>query len=824
MGDFQNLKNQAAVIRDEQQDYKNTALRIGKMFIDMLEQLENVLPDENVQPDTLTVEPTETSYKLKFSTITSDGTIKSREVSLPLATETKAGIMSPALLKSVKDQIADLASKTVYNTYIDITTIKNGTLITEEQQKELERIFAATVPVYLQNVGFYEKTTNGLWTKTLVLRKESATYVADVTSTIWSIVIIKTDKELNGESYNPIANAPVQQAITSLSSKVDTQLPAIEEAKNEAIESINQNEQSAISNFNAQRVTPEMLSESTKQLIEASGGGTITNLPDDEDLESVDDGTGTKVIRLRNKAYSAENFSGLGRVYLRKNMVDEKNVLTQEMISKSNIIYHIQYDYSLDGAEINIPDKCVLNFDGGSLSNGTLVFNSTRLSGDVRIFTNISGTVSNNNIDVEWFDNGKLDYFTLFKQLGSIVSDQSITFSKKNYPIAFPDNQSSCLLLNKKSNISVYGNNCSIIVGSNEYPKYNVIDIQDCNGFYVSDINIIGDRLTHSYTESGGTHEFGYGIYVHTTLPADSGKKLMNGMISNCTISQMTGDGIILKNGYAGGRIDVNKCEIHHCRRQGISVLDCDEVYIDGVNIHEIGTFDGVDGARPACGIDLEPASGTLTITSFNVKNCTIHNTMGWGVVNARSMSDSRVNIYDSDINSIVCTQELKSFDIVRCNIGAPESEIENESWADDTGVNIPYANIRDCNIYNIHGRYIYLNGANNCIIRGMVDKGVITDIRCKDGMPLKQCAIENAAIKYSRNVMVAPEMINCRLDGIKFIIEDSQDKHRMINCVLEKCSSDNTYPVTLIGCTLDTKINQESVYQQCIIIDELVE
>lgn len=126
MGDFQNLKNQAAVIRDEQQDYKNTALRIGKMFIDMLEQLENVLPNENVQPDTLTVEPTETSYKLKFSTIASDGSIKSREVSLPLATETKAGIMSPALLKGVKDQLTELDSKSILRSGINENSFIKG--------------------------------------------------------------------------------------------------------------------------------------------------------------------------------------------------------------------------------------------------------------------------------------------------------------------------------------------------------------------------------------------------------------------------------------------------------------------------------------------------------------------------------------------------------------------------------------------------------------------------------------------------------------------------------------------------------------------------
>lgn len=56
---------------------------------------------------------------------------------------------------------------------------------------------------------------------------------------------------------------------------------------NQAINQIKQAEQQAISNFSSQKVSPEMLSESTKQLINASGGGTITNLADDEDIESV---------------------------------------------------------------------------------------------------------------------------------------------------------------------------------------------------------------------------------------------------------------------------------------------------------------------------------------------------------------------------------------------------------------------------------------------------------------------------------------------------------------------------------------------------------
>ena len=109
-------------------------------------------------------------------------------------------------------------------------------------------------------------------------------------------------------------------------------------------------------------VTPEMLSESTKQFINASGGGTITNFADDEDLTTVDN-----ALKLADKAYDPITYSGMGRKYLRKNLVDGKNILTQEMMTKENTIYIIQYDFIL-GEDIAVPANCVLEFDGGSVS------------------------------------------------------------------------------------------------------------------------------------------------------------------------------------------------------------------------------------------------------------------------------------------------------------------------------------------------------------------------------------------------------------------------------------------------------------------------
>ena len=51
------------------------------------------------------------------------------------------------------------------------------------------------------------------------------------------------------------------------------------------------------------------------------------------------------VAELSNKTYNPEEYSGMGRVILRKNMVNGVNVLTQEMINQDNTIYEVRYDY-----------------------------------------------------------------------------------------------------------------------------------------------------------------------------------------------------------------------------------------------------------------------------------------------------------------------------------------------------------------------------------------------------------------------------------------------------------------------------------------------
>lgn len=113
--------------------------------------------------------------------------------------------------------------------------------------------------------------------------------------------------------------------------------------------------------------------------------------PDEEDITGVRDGNRT-FLKFKDKGYDPAEFSGMGRIMLRKNLVgteacaidDEdhlNNVLTQDMIREENTIYIVQYDFDLDGKVISIPKGCTLWFQGGSINNGTIYLQETAILG-----------------------------------------------------------------------------------------------------------------------------------------------------------------------------------------------------------------------------------------------------------------------------------------------------------------------------------------------------------------------------------------------------------------------------------------------------------
>lgn len=115
----------------------------------------------------------------------------------------------------------------------------------------------------------------------------------------------------------------------------------------------------------------EQLNDNLKQLFRDKVN--VTNYPDDEDICSQDN-----LLKLKDREADASNFQSKGYVILRKNLVTVngivKNILTQNMINKPDTIYEIRYDFDLNGETIEVPENCTLKFEGGSLENGTILF------------------------------------------------------------------------------------------------------------------------------------------------------------------------------------------------------------------------------------------------------------------------------------------------------------------------------------------------------------------------------------------------------------------------------------------------------------------
>ena len=120
-------------------------------------------------------------------------------------------------------------------------------------------------------------------------------------------------------------------------------------------------------------ITYDMLSDTLKQLFR-NGGGTITNLPDEEDLTVKDN-----QLKFKDREYQEDSFNGMGYVILRKNMMGAINLLEQSAINKPNTIYEVRYLFYLDGNTITLPENCIIKFNGGQFNNGTLNLNKARL-------------------------------------------------------------------------------------------------------------------------------------------------------------------------------------------------------------------------------------------------------------------------------------------------------------------------------------------------------------------------------------------------------------------------------------------------------------
>lgn len=137
-------------------------------------------------------------------------------------------------------------------------------------------------------------------------------------------------------------------------------------------------------------------------------------VPDEEDVTKTEEGK----LKFADREYDSLTPDGMGYVILRKN-----KALTEQITSDvNNTIYEIRYDFDLEGETVYVGSGCVLKFAGGKISNGTIDIKNDSISeydilrieaGEYQIFDNvtINGYFNAKKIYVEWFG-AKGDYNT----------------------------------------------------------------------------------------------------------------------------------------------------------------------------------------------------------------------------------------------------------------------------------------------------------------------------------------------------------------------------------------------------------------------------
>ena len=394
-------------------------------------------------------------------------------------------------------------------------------------------------------------------------------------------------------------------------------------------------------------------------------------------------------------------------------------------------------------------------------------------------------------------------------------------FPLGTYYVNVSNNEESIMHIESDKKIIIDFFCSTILLKENQYSSYNIINANNCSSVELRNGFLVGDRKNHDYTTTSSTHEFGYGIFFNQTL---------SGEAFNMDISDMTGDAIINKNGESTGTITINQSDLHHCRRQGISILDSDIVIIKNTNIHHIGTFDNIKGTAPMTGIDIEPASGTNTVNSILIDGVTIKDTTSFGIINVRddigsieiSNSDiddanlTNTNIKDSNlkynktsgiildggkientnIKLIIPKQTLKldKSIINNCIIEGPENDIAGRVLASNTQVNnTKFKNLLGTGNYNSHS---------------ISDFGVVFRNEFNYKLGSSDNRYENCAIIYAGEVEDKNSYVEnsyIYIDAVPTILENIE----INNC---ETSSNTVADLTLNGCT----INNSRTFGNC--------
>lgn len=480
----------------------------------------------------------------------------------------------------------------------------------------------------------------------------------------------------------------------------------------------------------------------------------ISGIPiiDSEDIITKVDNANQVSLYLSDKQYNEADYSGLGRIYLRKNIqniidhstgaVINVNLLTQSMLSKENIIYILQYDYNLNGNTVTIPEGCILDMRGGSVTNGTInCVDTIIISTDAsKLDVTLTGTyrfdseklVTSNTEDINIIQSVDRKSHTI----SAMLADRDTT-NGMGYVILRKDKSFEEQVTQENTIYEIrYDFNIAgqtITIPSNCIIELNGGSIE--NGIINYDYTIInGDISKLNVTNTGVFFTNSY-VKHHSFIYANGLKEGVDNKSSNTSYLQNlidTYDNVVIPTGkYYIGKIEIQYSSACNVLR-GVSRKDT-ILYSEGIYLGKSGV------ETPPIG--LSPQIRSLSLINDDSSNPrTAIEFWGYNVL----LSDIYIENYEYGIlksrnNGEIITSQIEKIVIYNCTKGinlVPDSNFQNNNIYSINCVTIRDCFIVDCTIYGIR-----ISGTSNtidsCAIQGCMTNVIVAGTADNSNIPL---------------------------------------------------------------------------------------
>lgn len=295
----------------------------------------------------------------------------------------------------------------------------------------------------------------------------------------------------------------------------------------------------------------------------------------------------------------------------------------EKQIIYPNTTYLVNTTIDCRGKEIEIPANCILSIKSGTIRNGTLVGNKTKLKKCAKkgLAIIVNGSWRVQVINDCYFDSSALSDDQIIGNINVLQSDEiqnNIIIGTKDYQCNITKLNGSALILRSKTKC-ILGSTISLLAC--DFPNYQIVQIYDVHDVEFTGGSIVGDMLNHSYTQ-GSTHEWGHGISI---------KNAQRIKVSSVNVSKCIGDGVVVggwlepnTNVYekAAKNVRLENLVLDDNRRQALTISHADGVVVKNCKFTNTGK---TKYTAPASGVDIEPnaeAPWNQGVKNVNIEKC----------------------------------------------------------------------------------------------------------------------------------------------------------------------------------------------------------